>query len=179
MAILTTERLLLERVVATDTNFIYRLLNSPSWLQFIGDRGIHSEADALGYIQQNLIAAYDRCGYGLFKMTRREDGLPLGLCGFIKRDYLEHADLGFAILPAFAGQGYTYEAASALLAFGRAQWGLSPVLAITMPENMNSRNLLHKLGFAQSGTVQPSGTEKPLLLYRLLVASRTIGETPV
>jgi RimJ/RimL family protein N-acetyltransferase len=42
-----TERLLLRPFNTDDAPFILELVNSPGWLQFIGDRNIHSIEDAV------------------------------------------------------------------------------------------------------------------------------------
>jgi RimJ/RimL family protein N-acetyltransferase len=42
-------------------------------------------------------------------------GLPIGICGLVKRNYLDDIDLGYALLPRYWGQGYAYEAAKAVL----------------------------------------------------------------
>ena len=42
MRTLATERLALTRLSARDAEFIYGQLNEPSFLHFIGDRGVHS-----------------------------------------------------------------------------------------------------------------------------------------
>jgi len=147
MQITETARLALREFTAEDAPFILRLVNDPAWLRFIGDRGIRTLADAAAYIAQGPVASYARCGYGLWLVARKTDGAPLGMCGLLKRDTLEDADLGFAFLPEFGGQGYAHEAAAATLAHGRAACGLRRIVAITAPDNARSIRLLEKLGF--------------------------------
>ena len=48
--ILHTARLSLREFDNPDTQFIYHLVNTPKWLQFIGDRGVKSEDDAINYL---------------------------------------------------------------------------------------------------------------------------------
>ncbi|HMQ49988.1 MAG TPA: GNAT family N-acetyltransferase [Saprospiraceae bacterium] len=162
--VLETARLCLRKAILPDANFILELLNSPGWLQYIGDRGVKNEADAARYIDDRLIKSYDELGYGLYVTQLKKEGFPIGLCGFIKRPYLEHADIGFAVLPVYESQGYTYEAARALMPFGKTYFGLDPILAITTKDNLKSQNLLKKLGLKQRGfLVEPEGEE--LMLF--------------
>ncbi|WKN40823.1 GNAT family N-acetyltransferase [Tunicatimonas pelagia] len=165
MRILETNRLVIKQATVDDTNFFYRLLNSANWLKHIGDRGIRSEEDAQSYIEDNFIDSYREHGYGLFKMMLKSSNVPIGVCGFVKRDYLESADIGFAILPECEGQGYTLEAAKALMHYGRTVLKLRPILAITTDTNSRSRALLTKIGLRETGTVKPNNSETEFLLY--------------
>lgn len=100
-----TERLILRQLTPADAPFILQLLNEPSWLQFIGDRGVRTLAEAEQYIINGPIAMYVEYGFGLYVVEQKENPQPMGLCGLIKRPLLEDVDIGFAFLPAFWGKG--------------------------------------------------------------------------
>jgi RimJ/RimL family protein N-acetyltransferase len=85
-------------------------------------------------------------GYSLWMVIRKEDGATIGMCGLIKRDTLPDTDIGYAYLPAYRGQGYAWEAASAAMAYGRDVVGLPRLLGIVSPGNTASSELLKKLG---------------------------------
>lgn len=89
---------------------------------------------------------YNRLGFGLYLTELKEDGVPIGICGLIKRDSLEDVDIGFAFLPKFWAKGYAYEAASAVMAYGKNVLGFKRIVAITSPDNDASGRLLEKLG---------------------------------
>jgi RimJ/RimL family protein N-acetyltransferase len=144
--VLETERLILRRMSTDDAGFILELLNEPSWLRFIGDRGVRTIEDARDYILNGPVAMYARLGFGLYVTELKDDGSPMGLCGLIKRDFLDDVDIGFAFLPRYWRQGYAYEAASAVLAYGQGVLGLKRIVAITTPDNDRSARLLEKLG---------------------------------
>jgi len=165
VVLLETPRLLLEEVALEDTKFVFELLNSPSWLKFIGDRGVRTEQDARNYVIKNFIDCYRMMGYGFYKMTLKEGNLPIGICGFVKRDYLDLPDFGFAMLSAYEGKGYAYEAAIATFEYGKLHLKLNPVLAITTDDNVRSQKLLKKIGFIEIGTVTPPESEIELILF--------------
>lgn len=165
MPLIETERLLIENAELTDSSFIFKLLNSPTWLQFIGDRGIATLKDAERYIQESLNKSYEQKGYGLYKITLSSNHSSIGLCGFLKRDYLESVDLGFALLPEFEGKGFAFEAAKAIMIFGWEELKLSPILAITSKENKRSQKLLGKLGFNKKGVLTIENESKETLLF--------------
>lgn len=146
MIVLETERLRLEEGTPDDQVFIFTLLNSPNWIEFIGDRGIESLTDAENYIKNVLIKSYKQMGFGLYKVILKQDNSPIGLCGFLQRDFLDHPDIGYAILPKHEGKGYTSEAAKAMLHYGKNRLGFKTILAITSSKNSASQRLLPKIG---------------------------------
>lgn len=150
--ILETERLVLRRMCLDDDAFIRTLLNEPSFVRFIGDRGVRTLDDARRYIADGPLASYRRVGFGLYLVETRDERAPIGICGLLKRDTLEHPDIGFAFLPRFWSQGYAYESASAVLCYGRTALRIRRILAITSPDNDASIRLLKRLGFAYEGT---------------------------
>jgi RimJ/RimL family protein N-acetyltransferase len=156
MTVLETERLILRRLTTDDAAFIFRLVNEPSWLRFIGDKGVRTLDDARNYIRAGPIASYERFGFGLYLAELKGSGRPIGMCGLLKRDALDHPDIGFALLPEFWGQGYAYESAAAVMAFGKDVLGLDRILAVTNPDNYSSMRLLEKLGLRGDGVVSLS-----------------------
>lgn len=165
MQIIKTSRLSIQEVTLEDHSFILDLVNNPSWLEFIGDRNILNQEAALNYIQNSLLNSYRDYGFGLYKMVLLDQNIPIGLCGLVKRDYLEHPDIGFAILPKFKRKGYTYEAALAIMDYATKVLNLKTILAITTLENIKSQNLLEKIGLSLLKTILPKGTQERLLLY--------------
>lgn len=155
MRVLETERLSLRWLEPDDADFILELTNDPDWLRHIGDRGIRCADDALRYIAEGPRAMYERLGFGLYAVELQGGGMPIGLCGLIKRDWLDDVDVGFAFLPAYRGQGYAVEAARATLEHGRRDLGLRRIAAIVSPAYAVSIRLLEKLGLVMAGTVTP------------------------
>jgi len=145
--VLETQRLTLHKLSTEDADFILELLNEPSFLRYVGDKGVRTQADACRYVSTGPVASYERFGFGLYLVRLKENGLPMGICGLLKREALENADLGFAFLPRFWSKGYAFESTSAVLAHARDTLGLRRILAITSPDNVASIGLLGKLGF--------------------------------
>lgn len=145
--VLETERLILRRLTTDDAPFIFELVNDPDWLRFIGDRGVRTLDDARGYIVKGPIDMYARLGFGLYLVELKDIGAPIGMCGLLKRDTLEDADIGFAFLPRYRAQGHAHEAAAAVMKHAREVLGLARVLAIVSTDNHGSIRLLEKLGF--------------------------------
>jgi len=152
---LTAEKLSLHALAIEDVDFIQELVNTPGWLQFIGDRSVHSKEDATNYI--NKIKSSPNIHYWVVRLT--ETQTPVGIISFIKRDYLEYFDIGFAFLPQYNGKGYAYEAAKAVLTTIGSMPKHPIVLATTVPDNVSSIKLLIKLGLRFERELQVGGEQ--------------------
>ena len=163
--ILETQRLRLREFTNADTEFIIALLNSPGWLEFIGDRNVRTKEEALTYLENGPLKSYRENGFGLWMVELKENNIPIGMCGIISRPNLEKPDIGFAFLPEYNGKGYGYEMASATLDFAREELNIPVLYAITLAENKNSIRLLEKIGLKYSKAITFEGSEEELLLY--------------
>ncbi|MEM8893232.1 MAG: GNAT family N-acetyltransferase [Bacteroidota bacterium] len=162
--VIHSERLTIRNLRVSDKQFIFELLNSPTWLEHIGDRNIKSLDDAVDYIKHSPARSYGKAKYGLKAVVLKESGTPIGLCGLIQRDYLNNPDLGFAFLPEYAGRGYGYEASAAVLSQIETRW---PICAMTGKDNQASQALLRKLGFNEEGTFLMPPDQFECLMFRL------------
>jgi len=165
--VLETERLALRELTLDDAAFMLGLLNEPSFLEHIGDKGVRTEADAREHIRTGPVASYDAHGFGLYLVSLRDTGEPIGTCGLLKRDALEDVDLGFALRPEFWSQGYAFEAASAVIAYARDTLGLSRIVAIVSPDNAASIGLLERLGLAFEKCTRLSETAPEVRLFAM------------
>jgi RimJ/RimL family protein N-acetyltransferase len=166
--ILETDRLQLRMLTVDDAEFILRLLNQPSFIQNIGDRGVRTVDDAREYILKGPIASYEKFGFGLWMVETKSSTAPIGICGLLKRDVLEDVDIGYALLPEFWSQGYALESASAVMLYARDRLGLERVVAVTNPDNQSSIRLLEKMGFKYERMVRLSEDAPEIKLFAAL-----------
>ena len=167
MKVVDTERTTLSTLTVEDAAFYLALINDPTWISNIRDKGIRTIGEAQESIQKEAIASQNTYGFSLFVIRRKSDNVEMGLCGLIKRDGLKHVDIGYAFLPAYIGQGYAFEAASAVVRYARSAVGLKKLAAITSPDNERSNHLLAKLGFTLEDVVIMPGEERKTNLYGL------------
>jgi RimJ/RimL family protein N-acetyltransferase len=163
--LLQTERLKLREFNLKDSNFLIALLNSESWLRFIGERYVRTTPQALIYLKERIIKSYKDFGFGFYLVELKDSKIPIGMCGLVKRDFLEHTDLGFAFLPQHIGLGYGIEASKGVIQFAREELNQKKLLAITDPENQKSITLLVKLDFRFEKLIKPD--KEDLNLYSL------------
>ena len=164
--ILQTDRLALRRFTVQDAPFILRLVNEPSWLQYIGDRNVQTVADAEKYLLEGAIRSYAEHGFGFYLVTLKESAEPVGMCGFAKRPFLDTPDFGLAFLPEYTGVGYAHEISAHALQYGHEVLNLDRILAYTTQDNQRSISLLTRLGFRFDKPIRVDGEE--LMLFELI-----------
>ena len=161
---LYTERLIIRKVTKEDAGFFVILLNTPHWLKYIGNRHVTNVEEAEVYLSNGILKSYETSGYG-FYLVENKEGVAIGTCGLVKRDFLEDVDIGFAFLPEFEGQGYGYESAMVIMKFAKDELKLPRLVAITTKDNFTSQHLLEKLGMKYEQDIVFPGEETPLLLF--------------
>jgi len=163
--VLETERLILRRLTTGDAEFVLELLNEPSFLQYIGDRGVRNLEEAREYIVNRLVTSYERNGFGLYLVELKESRIPIGISGLVKRDALPDADIGFAFLPAYWSKGYAVESAAAVMNYARDVLGLTRIVAITSLDNEGSAKLLGKIGLRFERVIKLSEDAEEVKLF--------------
>ncbi len=165
MHVLETERLTLRRLSLDDAAFILELLNDPSFLRFIGDKGVRNLEDARQYILKGPIESYQQLGFGIYLVALKTTEVPIGICGLLKRDALEDVDIGFAFLPEFRSRGYAFESAAAVKDYARNIIGLKRLLAITNNDNQASIRVLEKIGLKFEQMIRLTEDTPEIRLY--------------
>lgn len=162
-----TERLLHRKFDPhMDAAFWLELVNTPKWLQYIGDRNVHSLEQATAYINDRIFKHYIDHGYGAYVMILKSTGESIGNCGLFKRPVLDHPDIGFSLLPAYEGHGYAFEGASAVMQMVRAL-NLPKLYSVAVPYNDRSIHLMKKLGLTFEKNFRMEGDPEELCLYSM------------
>lgn len=172
MEIAHTSRLRIRTITLDDEDVAFHLalMNDPAFIKNIGDRGVRTMDESRRYLQEGPVAMQEQRGHSMY-VVELLDGTRIGMCGLIKRDTLEHVDIGYAYLPAYRGQGYAWEAAQAVVAHARAL-GITRLAGITSPGNEASIQLLLKLGM----TFQHQTSFKPGELTNVYLADLGTAE---
>lgn len=169
MDIISTERLHLRVMRLDDAEFYLRLVNEPTFISNIRDKGIRTLDESRASIETGALASQEKFGFSFYLVEDRTTHLPMGICGLTKRDSLDDVDLGYAFLPEFCGQGHAYEAALAVLTHTKNSLPIKQLAAITSPTNERSNRLLIKLGFIFQKTTLLAGDNTETRLYRLVL----------
>ena len=164
---LETERLVLRRLTLDDADLMLAVWNDPGFIRNVGDRGVRTLEQAREAMRAGALQLYADHDYGPYAMTTKQDGERIGICGLFRRDNLEHADIGFAVLPDHRGRGLAAEAAFAVRDHALDDLALEDLTAIVSPDNAPSIALIEKLGLTFDRMITMPGDEHAIRLYRL------------
>jgi ribosomal-protein-alanine N-acetyltransferase len=168
--LIETDRLRLRPVTVDDAEFMLEVWNDPDFIDQVADRGIRTKEQAAVAIEEGAQLLFETYGYGPYCMHLKSDDSLIGICGLFKRDNLDCPDIGFTILPDYRKDGFTREAATAVIKYARDVLGLTQLAAITSPGNAPSRGLIEKLGMALHGTITMPGEDSAICLYIMSLA---------
>jgi len=163
--VFTSERLTLSKFTTKDAPFFYELANDPDFITYIGNRNIQTILDAEKYIMDNIIPSYSLHDFGFYTVQLKNHNKSIGMCGLIKRDWMEYIEIGYAFLPEHRGKGYAIEASIATKEFAKESLGIDTLAAITDVNNEKSGNLLNRLGLEYSRLINYPGENKKCKLY--------------
>ena len=162
-----SKRLILKPTTEIDAELIFKLLNSPPWLEYVGDREINSIEDAKRYINLKIIPQLKELGYSSYTVLRKVDNIKIGICTLFDRKGMNGVDIGFALLPEFQRKGYAFEATDKLFDIAFNIFDLKELLATTKMKNIPSQKLLEKLGMKLHSTIIHPQDGKEKLLYKI------------
>lgn len=148
--ILTTQRLVLTPVAATDLDDLLALWSDEDFTRHIMGRALSGEEVWFRLLRD--LGHWAALGYGNWSI-RLKDGAYLGSVGvFDYRREMEppftHPELGWGVAPAFQGQGYAVEALRAALAWIDAHVTSEATVCMISPENLASVRLAERVGYA-------------------------------
>jgi ribosomal-protein-alanine N-acetyltransferase len=154
---LETERLILrdfveddwQRVLEYQTNLLY--LRYYQWTE--SDRTPEALQEFVGWFLEHQ-RQEPRIKFQL-AITLKSNDLLIGNCG-IRRDTPDaiEADIGYELDPKYWDHGYATEAAHAMVDFGFSRFDLHRVWSWCVADNINSVNVLEKLGMRQEGRLR-------------------------
>ena len=162
-----TQRLFIKPTLEEDADLIYELMNTPKFIEHVGNRNINSIDDAAQYIQLKMLSQLHKLGYSNYTLFTIENGEKIGICGLYNREGIAGVDIGFGLLPQYEGHGYAYEASKRIVKAGFEEFEIPTIKAITSKKNTASQTLLHKLGLEMIGTTKLPNENEELLLYEL------------
>lgn len=164
---LETQRLSMRRLTLDDADLMLAVWNDPAFLEYVGNRGVYTRDEAQEALQSGAFKLYEEYGYGPFRVALRENDLAIGTCGLFRREGVDEPDIGWSILPEHCGNGYAYEAASAVQKFAWDEVGLTRLVAYISAQNLPSIGLARKLGLRHEGMTRLVGDDEDVCLYSM------------
>ena len=165
-----TARLTIRPAQPADRDGLVELHTDPAVRAHLGGPRPHDET--LAAVDAHLAAVSDRptvvtarhadTVLGMVGLDRRSSGRP----GHV-RDGGEELEVSYVFRKAYWGQGFAYEAVSALLADHASEHEDEPVLLVTQTANTRSIALMGRLGFDVVERFEEFGAEQTLAVASL------------
>ena len=145
-----TSRLICERVRDEHFGVLSRMLLDPHVWRWIWPQACPPTDQDLRESLKDKLEHWDKYGFGMWLLTDKVTGEAVGRGG-LQWTYvagLHEVEAGWAIVPERWGEGLATELALASAEAGFGPLGLREVVAFTLPENVASRRVMEKAGFA-------------------------------
>jgi RimJ/RimL family protein N-acetyltransferase len=144
--ILQTERLVLRRFTGGDVDTLAAWLADPDFTRYLG--GVRDRA-ASEELFERIETHWAEHGFGALAVTDRETGELIGRGGVAFHRLWPHdPEVGWWIAPAWQGRGLATEAGAEAVAWAFGELGFARLVSISLEENLASRAVMAKLGFA-------------------------------
>ena len=169
MAVLETRRLVLRPFTELDAEDLYAYARDPRVGPIAGWKP-HGSIEESREIIRTVFAAPN-----VFAVVEKATGKVIGSAGFVGQGHGDGAgpsdEIGYALSPAYWGRGLIPEAVERLIAYGFQDLGLREIWCAHYQENVRSRRVIEKSGFAYMFTEHLSDEffpDRPTLFYVLL-----------
>lgn len=147
--VITTPRLRLRHLVSGDLDVLAVLLGDPEVMRYYPS--VLDRDGAAAWLDRQL-QRYGRDGYGLWLVEERASGRAIGQVGLLRQtlegDAEPSVEVGYLLHRAAWGHGYATEAARASRDWAFTHLGVSRVISLIRPENVPSRRVAERNGFA-------------------------------
>jgi ribosomal-protein-alanine N-acetyltransferase len=153
---LETERLLLRQETPEDAKAVFAVFSEPAVTQFHDLDTFTDIEEALQLVERRTKRFESGSGIR-WGIVRKRDNTLIGSCGFTWNKQTHSAEVGYELASSSWRQGIMTEALRAILQFGFEEIGLRFVVAEVMLDNIDSKNLLEKLGFQSQGILKQHG----------------------
>jgi RimJ/RimL family protein N-acetyltransferase len=133
----------------SDLNAMHAINSDPKVMEFLLPRTREETARFIQACNDN----YAKYGYCLYAATLKTDGTLIGWVGLQYTDlplpFCPSIELGWRLGSQYWGQGYAFEAASAIRDMAFTQLNISDLISLTVPANVRSIRLMQRLGFTR------------------------------
>ena len=167
--LLTTDRLLLRALAASDFEPYAGMMADPQVTRFLGEGRPLSREDAWRQMAM-ILGHWQLRGFGLWAVEDRETGEFLGRIGCQEPEGFPAFEIAYTLRPAAWGKGYAREGAAAALRYARETLAHPAITSIIRPANAASIRVAESLGARAAETVNFFGA--PAVLYRYPPGSR-------
>lgn len=161
---LTTPRLRLRPVTASDVDPLCKQWNEPGVRRFLWDDAHVSRDVSAAQVEQSALD-FETQGFGLWRVDT-EHTECVGFMGLREAPWRDGVELLFAFSQAHWGYGYATEAGRAVLQYALVELELAEVVAASNPANRASLRVLEKIGMVPVGQTTFAGESLAVFVAR-------------
>lgn len=147
---LETNRLFLRRMTNADVEYVYAMRSDKDVMRFI--RAAETSRNATESWIELISSRWETERIGFCAVIEKSSKRFAGWCGLWRLKETDEIEVGYALLKEFWGRGFAVEASEVFLAYGFEELKVEKIVAVTDPENKNSRRVMEKLGMSFDGT---------------------------
>lgn len=148
-----TERLLVRRLTAADTEALFAMMSDP---ETCSDDGGYAPCAELDAAFRKTVDAF-ACDPDRYAMVRRDTGETVGtlhLMDPIPERAVPALEIGYCVCPAQRRLGFASEAVRGMMAYLHRHKGIVLITAGAFDFNLRSQRMLEKLGFEREGVTR-------------------------
>ncbi len=166
-----TKRLIIRTFAEPDRERLIALARDPLVMRYIGrpaggsGERTREEAEAMF---ERLLERGRTHPYSMWALTERGEDTLIGWCGMQDLPGSADVEIGWILDSGYWGRGYATEAARAVLAYGFDRIALETIVAVAMPANVKSTNVMRRLGMRDCGIARFYGRD--VAYFRLTAA---------
>ena len=142
-----TERLLIRPFKMEDIEPSYIMNLDAEVSRYTGDGGIVSKKEIERRIVENVFGDYEKYGFGRLAVELKGENKFIGFTGLKYLEDMDEVDLGYRFMKKYWGKGIATESAQACVNLGFNTLELKRMIAMVLPENIDSIRVLEKLNF--------------------------------
>ncbi len=172
---ITTPRLVLRPWRPSDLPVFAALNADPAVMEHFPAPLTRAQSDALA---ARFHDHFSRLGFGFWALEIPGQAAFIGCVGLMtlpfEAPFTPRVEIGWRLLAEQWGKGYATEAAQAVLDFAFTRLGLDEVVALTVPANHRSRQVMVRIGMTHSvdddfehPLLPPGHPLRPHVLYRI------------
>ncbi len=142
--VIKTKRLIIREMSTSDVDRLYELYNDEEVTKYM-ENLFEKKEDEIEYTQNYIDKVYGFYGYGTWVITL-QDNTIIGRAG-VEFKESEGQILGYMLGKKYWGNGYAFEACSAILEYVKREFDIEKVNTKVHIDNIRSIVLANKLGF--------------------------------
>jgi [ribosomal protein S5]-alanine N-acetyltransferase len=145
-----TERLVLSGWRADQIEDLYRLHGDPLVARYLTADGKPWSKEQMDQALAHWIELFATQKMGKLRVTRKSDGVLVGRCGFGVYGTEKVPEIGYSLYPEHWGNGYAFEAASALRDWYFRETDRPHFIGMADVRNESSLKVLRRIGMTET-----------------------------